>query len=318
MICHLQLSDAQISTCSQGKSPVSKDAHGVIVHRSRKHVIAEVAFNSQEACKKHLDTPISLNDAQQVYGSFPIPDEWDVVKLNLDHIPLYTRDVLCSSLITALQPFGEIVQLGIYLEQNFFTGKGFAYINVNPNPDANSNKALPFIPNELTHCITISRKDGSFPSRMHATWSKMPLYCRYCHHQGHTRIQCPNKPKPRCHHCQELGHLRKDCPVRHGSAPLPNNNIAISDIPDKDSPTFRLSKSGISKRQRTLSPPQQLHFNFSPTLSKTEKTESNPLTTSAPPDPVFLADPPGNKATSMDISSPPPPSSAAPTDDMVP
>ncbi|KAJ8657982.1 hypothetical protein O0I10_006253 [Lichtheimia ornata] len=146
----------------------------------------------------------------------------------------------------------------------------------------------------------------------------MPLYCRYCHHhQDHTRIQYPNKPKPRRRHCQERGHLRKDCPIHCGSALLPNNNPAISDFLDKESPTFRMSKSGISIRQRTLSPPQQLHFNFSPKLSKTKKTESNPLTTSAPPDPVLIADPPDHNVTSIEISSPPSPSSAAHAENMV-
>ncbi|CDH51540.1 hypothetical protein RO3G_10032 [Lichtheimia corymbifera JMRC:FSU:9682] len=269
---------------------------------------------SPKGCRKYVDIPISIDDDTKIYGSLPIPDEWDIVKLNLDHIPLYNRDILCSSLVTALQPFGQILQIGIYLEQKFFTGKGFAYINVNPKPDTNSSKALAYIPNELTHCITISLPDGSFPSRMHATWSQMPLYCRYCHHQGHTRIQCPNKPKPRCHHCQERGHLRKDCPTRHGSTPLPNN-LVISDIPDKESPTFRLSQSGISKRQRTLSPPQQ-HFNFSPILSKTD-SKFNLQATSKPHDHVVVADPPDNKSTSMDISLPPPSSSAPPIEDMV-
>ncbi|CDH56161.1 predicted protein [Lichtheimia corymbifera JMRC:FSU:9682] len=85
--------------------------------------------------------------------------------------------------------------------------------------------------------------------------------------------------------------------------------------PRQESPTFRLSQSGISKRQRTLSPPQQ-HFNFSPILSKTD-SKFNLQATSKPHDPVVVADPPDNKSTSMDISLPPPSSSAPPIEDMV-
>ncbi|CDH49869.1 predicted protein [Lichtheimia corymbifera JMRC:FSU:9682] len=49
---------------------------------------------------------------------------------------------------------------------------------------------------------------------MYATWKRMPLYCRYCHTAGHTRLSCPNKPQPRCYYCQNLGHIKANCPVR--------------------------------------------------------------------------------------------------------
>ncbi|KAJ8656922.1 hypothetical protein O0I10_007256, partial [Lichtheimia ornata] len=229
------------------------------------------------------------------------------------HIPLYNRTTLTQALIDALKPFGNILELGIYLEQHYFTGKGFVYLNTNPK-NYTLSKTFHIQPQQLSHSIPVSRKDGTYPTRVHATWSKMPLHCRYCHEPGHTRLQCPYRPKPRCYYCQETGHLRKDCHIRNGvkSAPAPIDSQAPTTIAAV-TPTSRNSNSSPSKRKRSpTSPPQQSSFNFTPPA---KLTTDNPLPNDKPHDPItdLNTTPPSLESKPTSINTTPPPLDSKPT-----
>ncbi|KAJ8658320.1 hypothetical protein O0I10_006003 [Lichtheimia ornata] len=299
-ITHLKITDAEFRL-AVGHSTLHKGAHGIVVHRTRSYTIAEVAFETQDLADKNLDQPVVLADGTKVFGSQPIPEEWDVVKINLTHIPLYTRTILSSSLSTALKPFGQLLELGIYLEQNFFTGKGYAYINTTPKYANNSNKVFHVPPQQLVHSITVSRNDGSYPTRMFATWSQMPLYCRYCHLSGHTRLQCKQKPQPRCHFCQELGHIRKDCQIRQGKKLAPETRTSDPANSNQDTLTSTFTFRTNSKRQRNVAPSKSTPMNITPTPDT--NNNSLPATVSTPHDHPQQQPPPHDGQRS-DVSLP--------------
>ncbi|CDH60771.1 predicted protein [Lichtheimia corymbifera JMRC:FSU:9682] len=196
----------------------------------------------------------------------------------------------------------------MYLQQDFFTGKGYAYINTNPTQATKANNVFHVPPQQLVHSITESRNDGSYPSRMFATWSKMPLYCRYCHCSGHTRLQCTQKPQARCHFCQELGHVRKDCPIRQGKKPAPESITSDQANTNQDTTPSSYTYRTQSKRQRNFSPSHSPPLNFTP-ITATDNS-STPATTSPPDKPSQHCLPANDKQP--DISS-----TKCATDDMV-
>ncbi|KAG1293415.1 hypothetical protein G6F64_013555 [Rhizopus arrhizus] len=75
----------------------------------------------------------------------------------------------------------------------------------------------------------------------------MPMWCRYCHQDGHTKFTCENsKARILCYSCHEQGHRSYECP-RKNSANIPNkkqdrktNKISerkdVKNIPSTDSP----------------------------------------------------------------------------------
>ncbi|CDH56545.1 predicted protein [Lichtheimia corymbifera JMRC:FSU:9682] len=305
-ISHLKITDAEFRL-AVGHSTLQKGAHGIVIHRTRSYTIAEVAFETQEIANKHVDQAVILADGTKVFGCQPIPEEWEVVKISLTHIPLYTRNILSSSLPTALKPFGQLLELGIYLEQNFFTGKGYAYINTTPQHTNNNHTVLHVPPQQLVHSITVSRNDGTYPTRMFATWSKMPLYCRYCHLSGHTRLQCKQKPQPRCHFCQEIGHVRKNCQIRQGKKPTPESTTSDQENSKQDTTTSIYTYRTQSKRQRNFSPSFSPHLNFTP-ITITDNNSNSPATPSTTQVPPSQQSPPHNDQH---------PDTSRETDDMV-
>ncbi|CDH61359.1 predicted protein [Lichtheimia corymbifera JMRC:FSU:9682] len=271
-----QISDAQFGL-AVGKSPVSKYAHGVIVHRTRKHVIAKVAFTSQKAAEKYVDIPISIDDDTKIYGSLPIPDEWDIVTLNLDHIPLYNRDILCSSLVTALQPFGQILQIGIYLEQKFLPAKALPTSMLTPNPTLIQTKLSLLSP---TNSLIVSQSRFQMVPSHPAC---MPL-------------------GPKCHFIVAIVIIKV---ILEFNAQISPNRDAI--IVKNEDTFLKIALHAIDQHSCLI---------IFPILWKTN-SKFNLQATSKSHDPVFVADPPDNNSTSMDISLPPPSSSAPPIEDMV-
>lgn len=306
-LSQVKVTDAQFRT-ALSESPLKEVIHGAVIHRTRKHVIAEVAFNDAKVRGHYMHLPVTLADETKVFGTLPIPEDWDVIRINLSNIPLYNRLHLTEALIAALKPFGQILELGLYLEQHLFTGKGYVYLNV--NPDSNDYKHYSSVPPlQPTHTISVSRKDGSYPARIYATWSKMPLHCRYCHNPGHTRIQCSYRPQPRCYHCQEIGHLRKDCTIRHGPQPTTDKTA---------SPDYTTQETPIKRKRVPTSPsPSPTPFSFTPPINN---DTSQPRLKDKPHDPhtdiAIDPDIPHRNLDNMDTSATPT-SRDPPTDDMV-
>lgn len=240
-LTNIKISQTAFRSAARQSFPIA-DTCGLIIYKSGRRTIAEIGFNNQQLQSKHIDTPIKLPDDQIVRGNVPVPDTWEVVKVRLTNIPLLPLELLRKVILRSCNPYGHVLECGIYTEQGWFTGTGYAYLNRAPDNSPFPSNAKNETHAALMHTIHIQvGKTQPWSHKIYATWSHMPLHCRYCHRPGHTRLNCSYKPQPRCYHCQEVGHIRKKCPTLH-------------DKPVKSTDSTALTNSQSTKRQRATSP----------------------------------------------------------------
>jgi hypothetical protein len=62
-----------------------------------------------------------------------------------------------------------------------------------------------------------------------AAWDNMPMWCRYCHHEGHTKFNCSDaKARILCYACHEKGHRSFECPKKTTSESITTKKIRKS------------------------------------------------------------------------------------------
>lgn len=240
----------------------TEDTCSLIIRKHHRRTIAEVVFNNEHLREQYVGAKVSLPNGQRLSGHRPIPEEWDIVRLNLSNLPAVPPAKLKELLLPTLSPYGHVIDIGIYVEQGWFTGTGYAVLNRSEDPSPLKATATHSPPLPLDHTIQVINEDAKDVTKIHATWARMPLYCKYCHLSGHTKLTCPNKPLPRCYHCQNLGHIQKHCPHR-------NNTFQPAPAPKPTMPVL----SG-NKRHRAVSPP--------PTESSNTTSKSNDTTKALP------------------------------------
>jgi hypothetical protein len=78
----------------------------------------------------------------------------------------------------------------------WFRGMGAMYLNVSDLKREDS---------PLSDSISLAHSD----STCHATWSSMPVYCRYCHKDDHNRLELPIRSQTvrRCWNCGDPSHI---------------------------------------------------------------------------------------------------------------
>jgi hypothetical protein len=111
---------------------------------------------------------------------------------------------LLAGLNLSLSPYGIVHHVGLFKDPSFgfFMGTGYAIINQQPT---DQKKKLA----KLTHKINYGESGEGF----HATWANMPVYCRYCHGEGHIKLSCPEAAaSTMCYNCHNLGHRAAYCP----------------------------------------------------------------------------------------------------------
>jgi hypothetical protein len=158
--------------------------------------------------------------------------EGEVVQLNLSELPPLGEDRITSELSEVLTKFGNIMDFGLKYESSrgFFTGLGYAVIQ---RPKANSF-------NKLEHIIYFN----GGKEFCYATFPDIPVWCRYCHSEDHTKYECAkSKARILCYSCDKYGHISKECPSparskKNGTKPFKKQrkiNRASEQVEDIDS-----------------------------------------------------------------------------------
>ena len=144
----------------------------------------------------------------QIFPNLAMDDDAQLVRVKLSNLPLYNKKTVLEGLKKSLEIFGEIKDIGIITDATtgFFMGSGYAVLNThqaNTGPATNKYQ-------ELTHLISWCESTSEI---FRATWNNMPLWCRYCHQNNHTKFECKaSKAKTLCYACHEQGHRSFECP----------------------------------------------------------------------------------------------------------
>ncbi|KAG0742480.1 hypothetical protein G6F57_010769 [Rhizopus arrhizus] len=188
-------------------------------------------------------TGINFSETKlQVLPCKAITDQSQAITLKLTHLPMFTSEEVLSGLNTSLAIFGNILDIGIITEKTmgFFMGSVYAVLGVY-QPD-NTPTSMKF--QKLSHQISWIESNTEV---FRATWNNMPMWCRYCHQDGHTKFTCEtSRARTLCYSCHEQGHRSYECP-RKNSANIPNkkqdrktSKISerkdVKHIPSTDSP----------------------------------------------------------------------------------
>lgn len=135
-----------------------------------------------------------------------------------------------------LSKFGKILNCAINKDKyDYFLGTGMVTLDCTVPDEADP---LP----ELTHLIPWYSAILDDTCDVKATWSTMKPYCRYCHEDGHARVDCPKRKQLiQCFNCNEHGHIARVCPrgirpIRKSKANKPKTQPAAEQQQDSETP----------------------------------------------------------------------------------
>ncbi|KAG2223388.1 hypothetical protein INT45_002883 [Circinella minor] len=181
---------------------------GVIpLHEGKHCVLLELAFDDNNVLQRALTVGLEFpKNKTRILGACAMPNKGIVCKLCLSRLPLIREAELLSTLQESLQPYGRILDIGSFREPttNFFMGSGYAILDCQPVLEEHPYQ-------ELKHIIDWA---GEYEHAFYATWADIPLYCTWCHEQGHQHRDCPNLngSQKECWSCREIGHISRECP----------------------------------------------------------------------------------------------------------
>ena len=178
------------------------EAIGVDSKRGEQNGIAIVAFDSVAARVKACTIGVTIDDSLTIIANETVEADSNVVRLQLEGLPLLRATELAPLVTRALSPYGKVLHVNMYTdERGLFFGKGSATI------DATATEMTEY--KALNHEIPLGR-DRLF----YAKWRGMPKHCFYCKQSGHLRMACPRRKRgPKlCFGCHSDTHLIADCP----------------------------------------------------------------------------------------------------------
>ncbi|CAO0796326.1 unnamed protein product [Mucor circinelloides] len=138
----------------------------------------------------------------QLFPCKSVNGEGKLIQVNLTDIPFFHKDQLLHDLKEVMGHFGTLLDIGLNYEQpmGWFMGSDYAIIQ----------QLLGEVYPKLSHTITWT--NGSDNEFCHAPFPDMPIWCRYCHDEGHTKFECKKAlAHIICYNCDLSGHRQADC-----------------------------------------------------------------------------------------------------------
>lgn len=204
--CYPVYTEDQIKTIVKEQHP---NCYSVIPMKDGEKQYLEVYMDREDDSNDIVENGLVFNKIKtRVIPCRALSELSHIVTVKLSNLPIYKRGRVLAGLKNSLAIFGHIMDLGIYVDKqtDFFVGNGYVVLDV-----TQVEGEQPFHP--LTHVINWKDAIKDVVDVFHATWNKMPTWCRYCHQEGHTKFSCAlSKAKMSCYACHEHGHRSFECP----------------------------------------------------------------------------------------------------------
>ncbi|KAI9003754.1 hypothetical protein CLU79DRAFT_714307, partial [Phycomyces nitens] len=181
--------------------------HCILFHKDGPRRLLEINFSpqnnmdTQQACQTGLHFP---NENTTVLATSGLETGAIIQCVCLSRLPIFDLSDLLYGLQASLVPYGRVLDVGICREPKFqtFLGTGYTILDIHPTK---SGEKYPRMPHNIQWMDTT---DG-----FHTTMSSMPIWCQYCHADGHDHQNCPESPanKRQCWNCNQSGHVRDQC-----------------------------------------------------------------------------------------------------------
>ncbi|KAI8884366.1 hypothetical protein K501DRAFT_247893 [Backusella circina FSU 941] len=179
----LSTSDIDKATLLQEITKQYPTRIGILTKQAGDRMVAEINFDpNDKAINTILEKGVCFDNQFTIIPCKAIDDNMDIVYASLYSLPFTSEKELGELLEETLSEYGDVLDVGIFLESTTKTYMctGYTILNVSP-------KAEPYTP--LSHKIPCLK---SYVGSFYASWKGMPDYCHYCHVQDHITDTCPN------------------------------------------------------------------------------------------------------------------------------
>ncbi|KAF7724845.1 hypothetical protein EC973_000730, partial [Apophysomyces ossiformis] len=191
-----------------------------------RRALLEVSFGSEQEANKAIQEGLEMNGI--VYKGTPtVSSETEFVQVHLHDLYLVDKEDLLQAITNAMDHFGKIAQIRMYIDQETEMFEGEATVVL----DRTIPKNMP-----EDHYADLDSREVYFPDwddMIQVTFKGCPPKCRYCG-GPHRKAECPKLAAIVCYECKEKGHIRRRCPYQREQRAQKKKHTSQSNFEDLD------------------------------------------------------------------------------------
>ncbi|OBZ84404.1 hypothetical protein A0J61_07553 [Choanephora cucurbitarum] len=170
-------------------------------------------------------------------GYRSLPSDVHIVRIKIEQLPFMEPKRLLEQLRERMSHFGEVLHLGLLKDGPCFVGTGYAYLNMDTEPDEPLRPIINWLDDR---------------KRILLTWDHVPPFCYICKKEHHIKTECPVYMNTKlCFKCRKPGHVLKMCPSRKLSSEE-NSSEDEKSVQNEGSLTPRSEASFVSQERIAL------------------------------------------------------------------